>query len=154
MTAAFHAAYTHEREAAAVARHELDLECRVWRRYRLGYRQDEAGADALIRRLILRRQEAVKIAAIAQGRLHTIWHDLCCRMPPCERFRANGVLERVQRSEGDAYLFDVDRDGAADLFADLVTKGIVAHPDGYSRERHDARIVIDDILLRWVHLWL
>ena len=55
-------------------------------------------------------------------------------------------------TDADAFLCDTDRAGAAVLFADLIAQGIADNPDWYDRERHDARMIVDDILLRRVRL--
>jgi hypothetical protein len=135
---AFHAAFLAERAA-----------CRAVIRWRALYSRCRPRMAALAvaagSRLHYRLKDYVHAAEDAHegavARLEATWDALSRRLTPA------AVL-----TDADAFLCDTDRAGAAVLFADLIAQGIADNPDWYDRERHDARLIVDDILLRRVRL--
>jgi hypothetical protein len=124
------------------------LEYRWNTRFRLWEQPHDADGRALDPALdarttrLIERQRAARVAEEETDcQLNELWDRLSRQLPPA------AVL-----TDADAFLRDADRAGAADLFADLIAQGIADNPDWYDRERHDARLIVDDIFLRRVRL--
>jgi hypothetical protein len=145
---AFQQAHSRAVTAIKLRGYLYTLECRWNTRFRLweqphdadGRARDPALADRTA--CLAKRQYAARLASErADCRLGELWDHLSRQLPPA------GSL-----TDADAYLSDTRREGAADLFADLIARGIADNPDWYDRERHDARLIVDDLLLRRVRL--